>query len=403
INKEKINILLIGMGGGAADGPELTDTIILTSLNTKKQTVSMLSIPRDLYVTYPSGGGGKINELYRLGLKALPENKTTKFLEDKISEITGEKIDYYFNIDFTGFSKFIDLIDGIEIDVPEDLVDTEYPDWNWGYTTFSVKKGLQTFNGETALKYARSRHSTSDFDRSLRQQLVLKAVKDKLFNLKYIANPSKISEFYNTLNSNIKTNLGIKEIISFARFIKEIPNENIFSFNLNDSCFQGINFCRAGGFLYNPERALFGGAAVLLPDSATSLNVSNYSVIIKFADIIFNYSEIFKENYEINFINSTKSNGLANKFAIMLKKYGFNIPEKNSIFSTKDKFKKTQTYYLWDSVNKIGVDPSSKTLEMLGQFIFTDQTPVTQAKYSKSLTSKIEIVLGDDYKLFLNN
>ncbi|NCP77168.1 hypothetical protein GW830_03500 [bacterium] len=61
-------------------------------------------------------------------------------LGDKLYEITGEKIDHYLNIDFDGFSKFVDLLGGIEVNVKEDLVDTQYPDNNWGFVTFSIKK-----------------------------------------------------------------------------------------------------------------------------------------------------------------------------------------------------------------------------------------------------------------------
>lgn len=77
-------------------------------------------------------------------------------------------------IDFAGFKDIINILGGISIDVPESILDREYPDNNWGYMTFQVQKGLQNFDGDTALKYARSRHSTSDFDRSNRQQLIIK-------------------------------------------------------------------------------------------------------------------------------------------------------------------------------------------------------------------------------------
>ncbi len=97
-----------------------------------------------------------------------------KLLAEKVSEITGQGIDGYIVIDFSGFKNIVDALGGIHIDVPKDLVDREYPDNNWGYEVFTVRAGPQDFDGATALKYARSRHSTSDFDRSERQQLLLK-------------------------------------------------------------------------------------------------------------------------------------------------------------------------------------------------------------------------------------
>jgi LCP family protein required for cell wall assembly len=138
---EKINFLLAGIGGGVHDGPQLTDTIMLASINTRLKTVSLLSIPRDLYVEYPDGGAGRINELYGRGIKAYGQARGIKMLQDKVSEITGEAIDHFLVVDFAGFTKFVDLLDGLEVTVPDDLVDTEYPnEADWTYTTFSIKK-----------------------------------------------------------------------------------------------------------------------------------------------------------------------------------------------------------------------------------------------------------------------
>lgn len=106
------------------------------------------------------------------------------------------------------------------------------------YTTFSIKKGLQTLDGQTALKYARSRHSTSDFDRSRRQQLVIKAVKEKLFSMNILTSPTKIKSLYYAIISHIKTDLTLAQLVSLGLFAKDIPTENILAFNLNDSCFQ---------------------------------------------------------------------------------------------------------------------------------------------------------------------
>ena len=159
-------------------------------------------------------------------------------LGKKVTEITGEPVDKYLNIDFAGFKKFVDILGGVEIDVPEDIVDYEYPDNNWGYQTFRIKKGFQALDGATALKYVRSRHSTSDFSRSARQQLVLKAIKDKLFTMNALTSPTKLSSLYSAVTSHIKTNLSFDEIIELAVFAKDLNNSKILSFNLNDGCFQ---------------------------------------------------------------------------------------------------------------------------------------------------------------------
>jgi LCP family protein required for cell wall assembly len=401
--KEKINILLTWIWWGDHEWTDLTDTIILASINTKKKTVTMLSIPRDLYVSYPSGWAWRINELYGKWKKAFSEAKAMSYLEDKVEEITWEKTDYFLNIDFSGFVKFVDLLWWVEINVPNDLVDTEYPDYNYWYETFKIKKWKQMLDWEVALKYARSRHSTNDFDRSLRQQLVIKAIKTKLLDLNYIGNPTKLQSLFYAINSNVKTDMWIKEIIGLALLAKEIPNDHMFSFNLNNSCEWWVNSCEVGGFLYTPERSQFWWASVVLPDDATASNLSAYSSISKFANIIFNFPGMSLEKTEINFVNSTKVSGLANKFAVEFKKYWFNVPDKDSIISTKDRTDKTKVYYLWNEKNKLWLDPQSKTLEAISQFLFSDQTPENELKYSKSPGTKVEVILWDDYKLFLNN
>lgn len=326
----------------------------------------------------------------------------TQAMEDlgtKLREITGERMDHYISIDFDGFVKFIDLLGGIEVNVEENLVDTEYPDNNWGYVTFSIKKGYQTLDGATALKYARSRHSTSDFDRSRRQQLVIKAVKEKLFSLDILTSPTKIKSLYYAIISHIKTDLSMGQLASLALFGKDIPSENIFAFNLNDSCFQGLAYCQQGGFLYTPMRNLFGGASVLLPDGATPEHLNAYADTSKFANIVFNYPEMFLENLEINIFNSTKVPGIAGNVALYLKKFGFTIPDKDSVGTTKDPYDKTQVFATWDEENKIGIPPTSKTLEALSLFIFAPQETVSANKYSKTPNPKIEVVLGKDYRM----
>jgi len=110
LTEEKINILLVGVGGMTNDAPDLTDTIILASINTKLKTVSMLSVPRDLYVSYPNGGVGKINEVYLRGIKKGGQKKGFQDLSDKIEEITGEKIQHYALVDFEGFVKVVDIL-----------------------------------------------------------------------------------------------------------------------------------------------------------------------------------------------------------------------------------------------------------------------------------------------------
>ena len=107
---------------------------------------------------------------------------------------------------------------------------------------------------------------------------------------------------------------------------------------------------------------------------------------------------MFLENHEITIVNSTKTSGIANSIALHLKKFGFNIPDKDSISSTKDQYPKTQIFSAWDPENNIGIPSDSKTLEALSLFLFAPEQTVSANKYSKTPSPKIEIILGKDYK-----
>jgi hypothetical protein len=113
-----------------------------------------------------------------------------------------------------------------------------------------------------------------------------------------------------------------------------------------------------------------------------------------------NYPELFLEKYSIHLVNATKVTGLANKFALMLKKYGFNVPDEKSVWSTKDPYPKSEIFYRYDVVTKTGISATSKTLEALGLFIFAPQSSTSLPKYSKSPGTDVEIVIGDDYKIY---
>lgn len=171
------NILLLGQGDAGHDGIDLTDTIMIASIDTKTMKSGVLfSLPRDLYfLSTDKMGKGRINSLYRdykiqLKREGLEEPEASAGamheLGDEIGRALGMDIHHIVKVDFIGFVQAVDAIGGIDIVVPETLVDTEYPGPDYTYETFSIEAGPQHIDGETALKYARSRHSTSDFDRS---------------------------------------------------------------------------------------------------------------------------------------------------------------------------------------------------------------------------------------------
>lgn len=391
---EKYNILLTWVWWWKHDAPDLTDTIILASINTKKNVITMLSIPRDLYVNQWEKKRWKINEIYIKNMWHPRDEKAWMIaLENKITEITWEKIDYYVNVDFEWFKKIVDLFNWIEVEVPETIIDNEYPNGNWGYTVFTLKKWNWTLNWETALKYARSRHSTSDFDRSLRQQIVLKALKDKISNQGFLKNAIKVKELYDIFKEYIKTDLDLDTIIKLATiwWDTEWAKTKILSSNLNNTCLSWNINCEKWWFLYTPDRELFGGMSILLPNSSTSKEMDNYSDIIKFSDMMFNNTDIYTEDYKINVFNSIKWWQYASEVAWNLKKYWFNVPKTNSIWNTKqDIYEKSIIYYN-------DIPESSETLKTLKKMLNIETEKLNLPKYAKENDTKIEIIIWKDY------
>jgi LCP family protein required for cell wall assembly len=279
-DSDKKNILIIWRGGDRNDAPELTDSIILLSYYKKKNHISLLSIPRDLYIDYDMVDNQwkkikwKINALYVTDLeKTQNREKSIKKLGNKIEEITNEEIDFYINIDFRGFIKLIDLIWWVKIDVQKTLVDEEYPDKNHWFQTFILRKWKWLLDWKIALKYVRSRKNTGwDFWRSNRQQQVIKSLKEKLLSSQYLASPSKIEELYNIFDKYIVTDIWIVDFVKLATSIKLQNHLNFYSSTLNTSCIL-IDECEKGWFLFYPQRTYFWGQSVLLSWKSTYLNL----------------------------------------------------------------------------------------------------------------------------------
>lgn len=145
------------------------------------------------------------------------------------------EIPYYATIDFAGFKQVIDTLGGIDVNVPSALHDLKYPDDNLrGYDPLHIEAGWQHMSGALALKYARSRHApghSSDFDRSLRQQLILDAVKTKIMSSETLS-LERIKGLYEDLTKMIMTNISLDEMIWTAQYAE---NLKIFSFGLNVS------------------------------------------------------------------------------------------------------------------------------------------------------------------------
>ena len=159
---------------------------------------------------------------------------------------------------FQAFIQFVDAIGGLEIDIPYNISDPLYPDMNYGYDPFYIRAGLQTLDGITALKYARTRHGDSDFQRAQRQQLVLYAIRDRLLDADnlpqlIIQSPS----LWAALQDNVFTGLTLDQIIQLGLFLKDVPSENIHTGVINEAYTVGYT-TEQGGQVLVPDRSRIG-------------------------------------------------------------------------------------------------------------------------------------------------
>lgn len=387
------DILILGRGGNENDAPDLTDSIIYWHYSdTDPASFQSLSIPRDLYVHSKILGRVKINELYAGTKTSLWTEEAFSHLLEMVWQITGREIKYYAMIDFSGFRKLIDQVGGIDIDVPERLYDNAYPTKWWGYTIVDIPAGPQHFDGDKALKYARSRHTTSDFDRSRRQQLVISALQEKMLSLDILSSPRKIEWIWNILRSSVTTNLTVSQLIGMAKNARNISKDNIIGHTLDNTCFDAIRLCHPGGLLYTPDRELFWGASVLLPKKATPTNLSTYDQIQLFTSIITQYPRLLSE-FPITIVNASGKTNLALSVGLKLKSIGFPIDEKQ-VRNQKEKAAKTFIRY-----NSLIIKPENEVLRALSSLITVEIRPATPEE-RLSMVGSYELVLGLDSSLY---
>jgi LCP family protein required for cell wall assembly len=237
----QINILLLGSDLRPNDGGYRTDVIMWVSLNPQDDYVSIISFPRDLFVTIPGWGGNRINTAFQYGgFDLLADTFETNF---------GVRPDYYVMVDFNGFTTVINDLGGINVYTAYNLTDT-CATWINPSGYCSVGPGMVYMNGDVALWYARSRYTTSDIDRARRAQEVGEAIFNRLVSLDGLV---RAPELYNSYVNYVQTNIGLSEVVSLLPFASRI-NDN------GDIRNYVVNYNYAYDWVTN------AGAQVLVPD-----------------------------------------------------------------------------------------------------------------------------------------
>jgi LCP family protein required for cell wall assembly len=218
----QINIMLLGSDQKYTGYVGRTDTIILLTVNIAEGTVSMTSFPRDLYIFIPGWTDQRINTAFGHGGFPL--------LQDTLEHNFGVRPDYFVMVNLWAFEYIINDLGGVYVNVPRTICDDK---WGGGLS-HCVYPGNQLFYGREALWYVRSRMTTNDFDRNYRQQLVLRAMLDRLISLGSIA---KIPQLYETYRRNVTTNLDPGTILSLSSVALNFSDSSrINQYYINQEC-----------------------------------------------------------------------------------------------------------------------------------------------------------------------
>jgi LCP family protein required for cell wall assembly len=283
---ERINILLLGYGGPGHDGPYLTDSVMLLSIRPAMREAIMISVPRDLWVKIPAlpRNGymwGKLNSAYAIGAdhNAYP-NVRSDWKTDTgggdlaaatVSQVTGQPVDYWVGVDFKAFREVVNALGGVRVDVPTALDDPYFPvGESTGMMRIHFDAGWQQFDGERALEYARSRETTSDFDRSRRQQLVMLAVRQRVFSVNAIP---KMLSLLAALQDNVRTNLRPGDMQQLADLAGRIKDQDIRRVAIDTSNLLRSGTSSSGQYILQPLDPTYGALhqylAMALPDRST--------------------------------------------------------------------------------------------------------------------------------------
>jgi len=376
----RVNVLVMGLDyrdWEAGEGPPRTDTMILFTIDPVAKTAGMLSIPRDLWVSIPGYGYYKINQAYQVGeVNKLPGGGPELAMKT-VEHFLGIPVQYYAQIDFEAFVRFIDEIGGVKVDVPKkiwiDLIGDERG-------SVRLKAGVQTLPGDYALAYARARHTEGgDFDRALRQQQVILGIRNQILRFDLIpVFIQKAPVLYAELSSGINTNLTFDEAFQLGWTASQIPLEDIN---------KGIIGAEHVNFGKSPD-----GLDVLkpLPDKIRLLRDEVFGVTDESASPVAAAGKekvelMAEEGAKLSLLNGTLTPGIAGLTQEYLQSLGANV------FVVGDAENKPQTYTaIYDYTgNPYTVQYFVELMNISEYRIFF--------KYNPESEVDVAIILGDDW------
>ncbi len=388
----RVNILLAGNSADDAGhaGGELTDSIMILSIDTKNNKAFMLSIPRDLWVAIGQSGHQKINAAYVYGedqefnQEGYPAGGMGQ-LEQVVEQDFGIDINYYSLIDYNAFRDAVNAVGGIEVNIassdPRGIYDPSIDYTTGGPLVPKLSNGIHHLNGQQALDLARARGDAynsygfagSDFDRTLHQRQMLVALKSKAVSVGVLANPAKVSSLSNAIGNNVKTDMTLGEFRRLYDLIKPIKAGDIKSLSLNDA--EGKNLLTS----YTAA----GGQSALIP----AAGLDDYNDIQTFIKRHTSNSPVVQENAAVVLLNGTGTSGLASKKRTALKEKNINVT------SVGDARSNQAVTSIID--NSHGKKPATRKLlvQLFGNHVTTTNP------YGTVYTADFIVILGNDQAL----
>lgn len=271
--EETRNILLAGIPGPGNSAPNLTDTLMLAHLKTNGD-IFLFSLPRDLLVMPPGlNYYTKVNGVFNIYLQNNSKEKAASRLSEKISQITGQKIDNFLIIDLSTLRDIVDFIGGVDVNPQENIYDSCFPGPNNSCQSFYLKAGPHNLSGEMALKYVRTRHSTfGDFDRIKRQQEVVLAIKEKVAQKNLFSSLAFFLETAQVFFDRTITDLSLLDIWKIWQTTKDTDTSKIFKFTISNQPENGL--LQSGHFQFGSGQIGY----ILRPKAG----IEDYSEIKKF-------------------------------------------------------------------------------------------------------------------------
>ena len=376
------NALIVGIDTREGTNLLNTDTIILVSYSYETGEVTMLSIPRDFHVEInDSYWFARINSVYSNAEK-FEEGTGLAELKETVEEITNQKIQYHALVDYNAFVGIIDAIGGITVNVENAFTDYMYPLYN-GYQTVSFDAGPQEMDGETALKYARSRHSMdnnegTDYARAARQQNVIKALQEKIMSTETYTNPKTLMNIFSSVAENLKVSeFTIEDIEAGLDLAKTFSTESkeTYSFVMDPTI---------GNNQLVEQKTMESGAYAIGP----VLGFGQYDDIQAFFQLMYTYPALYKEDARILVYNTGLGHQESYQKTLDLREeYPYlNITFAGTLYSDKEG---TAIYTQNEE------EPKTATVKIFSEYLETEET--TQPEY---ITTHLN---GEDVTILLGS